>query len=233
MFLMGVAVFEHALNLSLLDAVYFTASIVTTVGFGDYNLREAPAGVKVFGTLLMFGGVTLIAVISSFLTNFFLSGAAGQLRAERAASRCRGHVILCGLGSVGFEIAEALLTRKVPLVIVDATPEDVQARNLAASGTVPLLMGDARRPDVLRRAGLDRARALIAATSNDAVNLEIGLIAQSLAEESRPERPLRLVLRCFDPDLAGRIHALSDAYTLLSSGAIAAPIFVDHALSGE
>jgi hypothetical protein len=53
------------------------------------------------------------------------------------------------------------------------------------------------------------------------------LVAQTLAEERRPpHRPLRLVLRCFDPDLANRVHAVSDVYTLLSSAQIAAPLFV-------
>jgi voltage-gated potassium channel Kch len=95
---------------------------------------------------------------------------------------------------------------------------------------LPLLIGDATRPDLLVRAGIDRARALIAAASEDAVNLEIGLTAQSVAEQRRPDNPIRLVLRCFDPDLARRIHAVSSAYILLSSAEVAAPIFVEQAL---
>ena len=62
-------------------------------------------------------------------------------------------------------------------------------------------------------------------------NLEIGLMAQGTVEGRRPDRPLRLVLRCFDPELARRIHAVSDDYTLLSEAMIAAPFFVRTALS--
>ncbi len=231
LFLMGVAVFQHTLGLSLVDSIYFTTTIVTTVGFGDINLQYEPALVKLFGSLLMFSGITLIAVLSSFLTNFLLSGSAAKLRAERAARRYRGHVILCGLGSVGFEVAEDLLARRAKVVVVDQTPGDVHWANL--SSRIPLLVGDATRPDLLFRAGIDRARALIAATSDDAINLEIGLVAQSVVEERRPDRPMRLILRCFDPDLASRIHAVSDAYTLLSSAEVAAPIFVEHAIASE
>ena len=75
------------------------------------------------------------------------------------------------------------------------------------------------------------ARALVACTSNDALNLEIGLTAQSVAEASRDGRPLRLVLRCFDTDIAHRIHAVSDNYTLLSEAKIAAEVFVKRALA--
>jgi Trk K+ transport system NAD-binding subunit len=229
LFLGGVIVFRTALELSWVDSIYFTATILTTVGFGDFHLKEQPANVKLFGTLLMFGGVTLIAVISSVMTNFFLSGAATQLRAEQTAQRFRNHVILCGLGSVGFEIAEQLIAQRIPCVIIDCRPEEAHTRNL--SGRVPLLVGDATDPVMLCRAGLDRARAVIAAISNDAVNLEIGFTAQSLVEERRPTRPLRIVLRCFDSDLARRIHARSNAYTLLSSAEIAAPLFVEQALT--
>lgn len=228
LFVSGVVVFRAALGLTWVDAVYFTATIITTVGFGDYHLREEPANVKLFGTLMMFGGVILIAVTSSFVTNFFLSGAATQLRAERHAARYKKHLILCGLGSVGYAIAKDLLSQRIPFVVIDATPDDLHARDIA--GRVPLLIGDATDPETLIKAGFDRARAVVVSVSNDATNLEVALLAQSLAEERRPARPVRIVLRCFDPDLARRIHARSEAYTLLSSAEIAAPIFVEQAL---
>lgn len=231
LFVSGVIVFRAALGLTWTDAIYFTTTILTTVGFGDFHLRNEPNNVKWFGTLLMFGGVILIATLSSFLTNFFMSGAATQIRAERIASRYKDHIILCGLGSVGFEIAEELIKQRIKVVVIDETPEDSHARNL--SGRTPLLIGDATDPLVLRRAGIDRARAIISSVSNDLVNLEIGFVSQSLVQERRANRPLRIVLRCFDPDLARRIHARSDAYTLLSSAELASPIFVEHAIGSE
>jgi voltage-gated potassium channel Kch len=229
LFLTGVAVFQWQMGLSVVDAVYFTTTIMTTVGFGDFHLQREPPAVKLFGSLLMLSGITLIAVLASFLTNFLLSGSAAQRWAERTAQGYKNHVILCGLGSVGFEVAEDLIARRVRVVIVDETPGDVHWINL--SSRVPLLVGDATRPDVLVRAGIDRARAVIAAASEDPINLEIGLVAQSVAEERRPTRPLRIVLRCFDPDLKRRVHAVSGVYTLLSSAEISAPIFVERALA--
>ena len=86
---------------------------------------------------------------------------------------------------------------------------------------------------VLGRAGIARARALIACTANDALNLEIGLIAQAFNEQCRGSQTLRVVLRCFDADLARRIHAVSSNYTLLSEAAIASPVFVRKALATE
>lgn len=228
LFLGGILVFHKNLELSYLDAAYFTTTILTTVGFGDFNLRGAPVPVKLFGMLLMFGGVLLLATLSSLLTNYILSGAAQQARAERTARRYRGHVIICGLGSVGFAIARHLRARNLQVVVVDKTPDDDYFRDLA--GRLPTLLGDATKAETLLKAGIRRARAVVAATSSDALNLEIGLMAQTLVEEYRPEKPLALVLRCFDPDLARRIHRVSQNYTLLSSAEIAAPIFVEAAL---
>jgi Trk K+ transport system NAD-binding subunit len=132
------------------------------------------------------------------------------------------------LGSVGYEIATDLFQQRLRFVIVDSNPEDMHVRDVA--NRVPLIIGDATDPDTFIRAGFDRARAVIVAVSNDATNLEIGLLTQSLVEERRRNRPLRIVLRCFDADLARRIHARSAAYTLLSSAEVAAPIFVEEAL---
>lgn len=231
LFVGGMLIFHLYLGISYLDAAYFTVTILTTVGFGDFNLQYASPVMKLFGMLLMFGGLLLLATLSSLLTNYILSGAAQQARAEQAARRYRDHIVICGLGSVGFAIATQLRARNLRVVVVDMTPEDNFFRDLATR--VPVLLGDATRPETLLKAGLGRARALIAATSSDALNLEIGLTAQSLIEECRAERPMPLVLRCFDPDLARRIHRVSQNYTLLSSAELAAPIFVDAALKGK
>lgn len=231
LFLSGILVFHRVLGLTTIDAAYFTTTILTTVGFGDYNLHDEKPVIKLFGIVLMFGGVLLLATLSSFLTNYILSGAAQQARAERLVRRYRNHVILCGLGSVGFAVAEALQERNIPVVVVDKTPEDDLFRSLSVR--IPVLVGDAKRPDVLLKAGLSRARALVAATSSDALNLEIALMAQTLVEEQREDRPLRLVLRCFDLDLARRIHRLSQNYSLLSPAEIAAPLFVNAALTKD
>ena len=225
----AVVVFRSTLDLSWIDAIYFTTTVVTTVGFGDINLIEAPAWVKLFGVGLMFAGVLLIAVTASLLSVFVVTGTADRLRNEFRARRLRNHVVVCGLGSVGIAVARDLYDRGSRVVVIDPKADDELHRE--TNPRCPVIVGDATRPVILHRAGIERARALIACTSNDALNLEIGLTAQSVAESSRNGNPLRLVLRCFDADLARRIHAVSDNYTLLSEAAIAADVFVTRALA--
>jgi voltage-gated potassium channel Kch len=126
-------------------------------------------------------------------------------------------------------VARDLFDRGSHVVVIDPAADDELHRE--TNPRCPVIVGDATRPVILHRAGIQRARALIACTGNDALNLEIGLTAQSVAEANRTDRPLRLVLRCFDADLARRIHAVSDNYTLLSEAKIAARVFVDRALA--
>ena len=225
----AIVVFRSTLGLSWIDATYFATTVVTTVGFGDINLLEAPAWVKLFGVGLMFAGVLLIALTASLLAVFVVTGTADRLRNEFRARRLRNHVVVCGLGSVGTAVARDLYDRGSLVVVIDPQADDELHRE--TNPRCPVIVGDATRPVILHRAGIERARALIACTSNDALNLEIGLTAQSVAESSRNGRPLRLVLRCFDADLARRIHAVSSNYTLLSEATIAADVFVARALA--
>ncbi len=225
----AIVVFRFTMELSWIDATYFATTVVTTVGFGDINLHQAPPWLKLFGVVLMFAGVLLIAVTASLLAVFVVTGTADHLRNEFRARRLRDHVVVCGLGSVGMAVARDLYARGTRVVVIDPKADDELHRE--TNPRCPVIVGDATRPVILHRAGIERARALVACTSNDALNLEIGLTAQSVTEGSRAGRPLRLVLRCFDADLARRIHAVSDNYTLLSEATIAAEIFVRRALA--
>jgi len=224
----AITVFRHTLNLTWVDATYFATTVVTTVGFGDINLHQAPDWVKLFGVVLMFAGVLLIAVTASLLAVFVVTGTADQLRNEFRARGLRNHVVVCGLGSVGTAVARDLYDRGHRVVVIDPTADDELHRE--TNPRCPVIVGDATRPVILHRAGIEHARALVACTSNDAVNLEIGLTAQTVAETRPSGQRLRVVLRCFEADLARRIHAVSDNYTLLSEAKITADVFVRQAL---
>jgi len=221
----GIVVFRFALGLTWIDATCFA----TTVGFGDIHLKDSPDWLKISGVMLLFSGVLLIAVIASLLAVFVVTGTADHLCNELRARRLRNHVVVCGLGSVGNAVTRDLYDRGTRVVVVDPQADDDLHRE--PSPRCPVIVGDATTPVILHHAGIEQARALIACTSHDALNLEMRLTAQSVAEARRNGRPLRPVLRYFGADLARRIHAVSDNYTLLSEATIAAEVFVQRALA--
>jgi Trk K+ transport system NAD-binding subunit len=135
-------------------------------------------------------------------------------------------VIVAGLGSIGFRVVTGIHARGVPVVAVEP---DENGRFVAAARAldIPVVAGDARQPEVLHQLGLARARALVAATSSDLVNLSAALNARDL----RPD--LRVVVRLYDPDFAVRVQRGFGIRFTRSVSHLAAPAFAAAALGSE
>ena len=211
-----------------MHATYFTVTILTTVGFGDYHLHRDPAWLQAFGMLLMLAGITLIALLVSLFSHFLITGEATRAQHQRAARRQRRHVIVAGMGSLGHAAVRDLRERGEPVVCIELDGDAAGAA--AATHHVPVIEGDATRAETLLQAGADRARAVMVVTSADGVNLEIALRVRTLTEQHRPGAPLPVIIACQDELLASRLRAASNCYFPLSSAEMAAPVFVESAL---
>ena len=89
------------------------------------------------------------------------------------------------------------------------------------------IAADARTIESLGALNVQRARALIVATSNDLANLETAVHARTLAPE------LRIVVRLFDPHLAARFEQAFGSYVSRSTSTLAAPAFAAAAIGRE
>ncbi len=162
-------------GLSLLDAVFQTVITVSTVGFGE--ARPFGTGEKVFTIVLILLGVATAAytfgVAIDTVVEGYLGGSFERRRMERQIEAMRGHMILCGWGRVGRAIARR--AAGADLVVVDASAERI------ATVSGPHVHGDATSEEVLRAAGIDRARVLVTALTTDADNLYVTLTARSMA----------------------------------------------------
>ena len=164
------------IGLNPLDALYQTVTTVSTVGFRE--LFPMSASAKVFtivliltgvGTVLYAFGVVLEAVIEGDLFNVW-----GKRRMERTINQLKDHIIVCGFGRVGRAVAANLAASGEDFVIVDQDGERF------ADVDYLTVVGDATDDDVLRRAGIERARALVAATSTDTTNVYLTLSGRAL-----------------------------------------------------
>ena len=209
----AVAYFHMADHLGWLDALYFVVVTTATVGYGDINLLNASALSKVVGIALILASTCFIWMIFSLTVDRII-----KRQAQRALGRkrydLRGHCILCGLGRLGYFIAEGLLQRGEQVVIIESNESLITLDHLRSMGAT-VYVGDARLERVLRDVGVTRAKALLSVINNDFVNLEIGLNARSFAPD------LRLILRLFDDSMAQRVKDHLDIHLTLSMSAIA------------
>ncbi len=143
------------------------------------------------------------------------------------ASTYRHHTIVVGIGRVGYRVVEELRCAGGEVVAVTTIPDEETNRlvRLLRDAGVPVIADDARRPEVLRDAQIERARCLLVCTGNDLTNLEIALTARELNPN------LRIVLRLFSDVLAERAQKFLGVQVALSTSAIAAPALAAAALT--
>jgi voltage-gated potassium channel len=164
------------LGFGLLDAVYQTVTTITTVGFREIHpLDEAG---KIFTIVLILAGtgtaLYAFSVVLETLVEGHLRRHFERRRMERNIARMTGHTIVCGWGRVGRAVGSYLSGQGSDVVVVDLDPGRV--------GEVPFpaLIGDVTDDEVLRTAGVMRARALVTAINTDAENVYVTLSARAL-----------------------------------------------------
>lgn len=147
----------------------------------------------------------------------------GQKWQTAMASTYNGHVIICGMGKVGFRVALELIKLNRDVVAIEANPEGRFLEKTRALG-IPVILADARRSENLLKAGVDRADAVIPCTENELTNLDIALDVREINPNAK------IVLRMFDPELALRVEKGFGIHTAFSVSALAAPTFAAASL---
>lgn len=162
-----------------LDALYMTITTLATVGFGEVN-PLSPKG-RLFTILLILAGLILIGYVIKTFTEALAEGYFQERlrdrRQRRILNRLQDHYIIGGFGRTGQEIAREFSAESLPFVVVDSTEESIEA---AIAAGFSAILGDATLDEVLLRAGIERARCLVAAMPSDADNLYAILSAKTL-----------------------------------------------------
>jgi Trk K+ transport system NAD-binding subunit len=134
------------------------------------------------------------------------------------AKTYKNHVILVGLGKVGVRVLEELIRLGEDAVVLERDPQNEHLAFAQKHG-VPVLIGNSRQVGILDDLNIGEAKSLIAATDDDLANLEVALDAR----KANPE--VRVVMRMFDQELAGKIRERFDIHQAFSTSAMAAPLF--------
>ena len=167
---------------SFLDGLYMTVITITTVGFGEV-FPLGPAG-KVFTIGLIFVGVTFVLYVFGKVTETVVEGglrkAFGRINMDKKLAKIGDHYIVCGFGRIGKVICQSLKDDHREFVVVESSPEEIKA--IGALGYL-FVEGEAADDDTLLKAGIQRAKGLIAAVSSDAENVYIIMTAKDLNRE--------------------------------------------------
>jgi voltage-gated potassium channel len=165
----------------------------------------------VIGLILLAQGVTEFSVM------LFNRRARGKEWEIAVASTFNNHIILVGLGHLGFRVAQEITNVDQDIVLIEANPKADLIASIKSMG-IPVIQDDASHPDTLELAGVKQARAILLCTQNDSLNLKIALNARRLNPK------VHVVLRIFDDDFA---HALQEqfGFTAFSATGMAAPAF--------
>jgi len=166
-------------RLSWLDSAYMTVITVATVGFGE--IRPLSPGGRLFTMALIIVGVGTGAWAATRAVEVMLGQtlwlSAQRRKMTQSLAGLRDHYVICGHGRLGTRIERDLRARGEPFVVVDWT-QSLEETFLKQQ--IPHLIGDATHDDVLERAGVARARGMVAALDSDASNVLAVLSAREM-----------------------------------------------------
>lgn len=186
---------------TLFDGLYMTVITLTTLGYGEIPEPLSRPG-RAFTMALALSGIFVLFYIATDIVRSAITGELRELLGrERVSDRLkhmRGHLIVCGFGRMGKIVCDELERLGHPFVAIDTVvPTDDWGYRHGVR-----LHGNASEDEVLLKAGIEHAKALITAVGSDAENLYITLSARLLnpklmlvarAEEEAAEAKLRKV----------------------------------------
>lgn len=194
----GTVGYKLILDLPWFDCFYFTLITITTIGFGEPDGMTEHA--RYFTAFLIITGVGTIgyalSVAARAVLEFELIATFGKRRMFKDINKLANHYIVCGAGRIGLRVILEIARRGHDFVVIEGNENT--ADKLLAQGHL-VLMGDATDDNVLRAAGIERARGLVCAVSSDPENLYITLTARDINKD------LRIVSRANEESAVSRL----------------------------
>ncbi len=179
---------------SVFDSLYMTIITLATVGFAEIRpLSEGGRAFTIF--LIVFGafnaGFVLTAAAQLILEGQLLA-ILGKRKMEKKVKSIKDHIILCGFGRVGRQVAREFERRHVPFVILERDESMIAE---SPGDNLIFIQGNAADDELLEQAGIKRARAIVSTLPDDADNVYLALTARQL-------NPRLIIIARAESDLA-------------------------------
>jgi Trk K+ transport system NAD-binding subunit len=221
----GTTYFAIAKGISPISSLYFVVVTLSTVGYGDINLANDPASVRIVGVVFIMLGATVIAIFFAVLTDTIVGARLAQVLGS-VRGRMRNHVVVSGLGNIGFRLLGEFVEQGVQVVAIE---RDDDSRHVAAARRmgIPVVVGDATLTETLKAAQVQNAQAIVTATDNDIADLQTAVNARAIHPD------VRIILRLFDNELSTAVEKRFNIHISRTTAVIAAPVFAAEMLGRD
>ncbi len=200
---------------SRVEAIYVVLTMVFlqgSIGFPNtWYLQIFYFIVPLFGIGILAQGLADFGIL------FFNRKSRSKEWEMAVASTFSNHIILIGLGHLGFRVAEKLHELNQDVVVIEANPKDNLVASVQAMN-IPVVQGNGAREDILNAAAVQQARVIMLCTQNDNLNLQMAVKARSLNPK------IQVILRIFDDDFASALQK-QFGFSAISATGMAAPAF--------
>lgn len=193
-----------------LDSFYMSVITISTVGFTEVEPLSHPG--RLFTSILIIFDIGVFAYAVSAFTSYFIEDNVFKKIHKylilQGIGQLRDHVIICGYGSYGLEIAEHFDLHNIPFVVIDKSQERIEELQKSEQ-KIFYIHGDATQDEILRKAGIEHASAIISAMAIDTDNVFTVLTARQLNSK------LKIISRVAQPSairklkLAGADHIIT------------------------
>ena len=168
---------------SLLDGFYMTIITLSTVGYTE--VRPLSEDGRLFASILIIFNLAVFTYSASAFTYFIIQGELFKsfhfLSLDKRIRSLKNHVIICGFGRYGKEVITYFLKHKTPFLVIERDRERVSEIQ-EMDETIMYIEDDATMDEVLQKAGIGKAKAIISTLPDDSDNLFIALSARQLNE---------------------------------------------------
>jgi voltage-gated potassium channel len=208
----GVIGYMTIENLNFLDSLYMSIITLSTVGYKE--VTDLSTTGKWFTIAMIIGGISIITIAFGIFSSLILKGEVGyylwRRQMDKKIKSLKDHIILCGLGDLGEEVARNLKETNQKFIVIESSQAEVD-RVQRSIGEYTYLVDDSTEIGVLERANIDTAGSIITCLGSDSQNLFVVITAK----EANPK--IRIISEAIDRKVKEKLRRAGADYIISPS----------------